>query len=185
MIVEQGKDPATYFNQYPAAIARLILRLNLDNIYHSPQYLGVVGLILLSLAVCTFKRVIPARLPPLRKVKIDAIPLNATLEVRGEERAVRERVRAFFAERGWQIRKREFDGEEWMFADSHNWARRGVLVAHIGFVIIAAGTTIYWWKGFSGETAVGERPIGDHPADRSDHQARPVRYRFEPVQTKT
>ena len=45
--------------------------LQLDNVYHSPWYVGIVGLILLSLAVCTFKRVIPARLPPLRAVKID------------------------------------------------------------------------------------------------------------------
>ena len=37
---------------------------------------------------------------------------------------------------------------------SHNWARRGVLVAHIGFVIIAAGTTWYWARGFSGEMPI-------------------------------
>jgi len=185
VIVEQGKDAAIYFNAYPAPIARLILRLNLDNIYHSPQYLGVIGLILLSLAVCTFKRVIPARLPPLRKVKIEAIPLNASLDVRGEERDVRERVRAFFAERGWQVRKREFEGEEWMFADSHNWARRGVLVAHIGFVIIAAGTTIYWWKGFSGETAVvtGQSVVVPQTGARIDLDK--FGYRFEPVHTKS
>ena len=36
----------------------------------------------------------------------------------------------------------------------HNWARRGVLVAHIGFVIVAAGTTLYWARGFSGDMAV-------------------------------
>ena len=85
---------------------------------------------------------------------IDKIPLNASLRVEGEERAVRSRVERFFAERGWNVRKKELGGTEWTFADKHNWARRGVLVAHIGFVIIAAGTTIYWWKGFSGETVL-------------------------------
>ena len=40
------------------------------------------------------------------------------------------------------------------FADKHNWARRGVLIAHAGFVIVAAGTTLYWARGFSGELAV-------------------------------
>ncbi|HXF33979.1 MAG TPA: cytochrome c biogenesis protein ResB, partial [Candidatus Acidoferrales bacterium] len=116
VVVDQGKDPSVYWNEYPAPFARLILRLHLDNIYHSPAYVGIIGLILLSLAVCTFKRVIPARLPPLRTVKIEAIPLNATVEVSGEESAVRARIAAFFASRGWQVRKREFGGEEWMFA---------------------------------------------------------------------
>ncbi|HEY5426693.1 MAG TPA: cytochrome c biogenesis protein ResB, partial [Candidatus Tumulicola sp.] len=64
VLVDQGKDPSVYFASYAAPIARAILRLGFDNIYHSPWYVGIVGLILLSLTVCTFKRVIPARLPP-------------------------------------------------------------------------------------------------------------------------
>ena len=154
VIVDQGKDPSIYFQSYAAPLARLILRLNVDNIYHTPYYVGIIGLILLSLAVCTFKRVIPARLPALRAVTIDKIPLHATIDVQGDSESIRERVEKFFRARGWQVRKREFGGVEWTFADKHNWARRGVLVAHVGFVIIAAGTTIYWAKGFSGDEAI-------------------------------
>ncbi len=74
---------------YAAPIARAILRLDFDNIYHSPWYVGIIGLILLSLAVCTFKRVIPARLPPLRPVSVDKIPLHATFEAAGDAADVR------------------------------------------------------------------------------------------------
>ena len=154
VIVDQGKDPSIYFNSYAAPVARAILRLDFDNIYHSPWYVGIVGLILVSLAVCTFERVIPARLPPLRPVKIDKIPLNGSIHVRAAYATVRDRVDAFFASRGWSVRKREFGGTEWTFADKHNWARRGVLIAHLGFVIIAAGTTLYWARGYSGQMAV-------------------------------
>jgi cytochrome c biogenesis protein len=154
VIVDQGKDASFYWQNYAPPLARLVLRLDLDNIYHSAAYVGIIALILASLAVCTFKRVIPARLPPLRAVKIDKIPLNASVAVRGAEENVRARVAEFFATRGWEVRKREIAGDEWMFADKHNWARRGVLVAHVGFVIIAAGTSIYWARGFSGTAAV-------------------------------
>ena len=116
--------------------------------------MGIIGLILVSLTVCTFKRVIPARLPPLHPVKVDKMPLHASFEIAGDAAGVRERVATFFASRGWQVRERVFGGTEWTFADKHNWARRGVLVAHIGFVIVATGTTIYWARGFAGETAV-------------------------------
>ncbi len=185
VIVDQGKDPSIYASSYPAPIARAILRLGLDNIYHSPAYIGIIALILVSLAACTFKRVIPARLPALRKVKIDAIPLNASIEVRGEEAAVRARVAEFFASRGWQIRKREFSGEEWLFADRHNWARRGVLVAHLGFVIIAMGTTIYWWKGFAGTTAIITGQTVTIPETGARITLDRFAYRFEPIKTKT
>jgi len=151
VIVDQGQDPSVYFQSYAAPIARAILRLSFDNIYHSPWYVGIVGLILLSLAVCTFKRVIPARLPPLRPVTIDKIPLHETFETHGEAADVRRRIAELLAGRGWRIRERVFGGAEWSFADKHDWARRGVLVAHAGFVIVAAGTTLYWARGFAGE----------------------------------
>jgi cytochrome c biogenesis protein len=185
VIVDQGKDPGVYFDSYPAPIARAILRLGFDNIYHSPWYVGIIGLILTSLAVCTFKRVIPARLPALHPVKIDKIPLNATISVRGEEQSVRDRVEAFFRDRGWSVRKRRFGGIEWSFADKHNWARRGVLVAHLGFTIIACGTTIYWALGFSGETAIVTGQSVLIPQSKAVIRLNDFRYRIQPILTKS
>ena len=153
VVVDQGQDPSVYFSSYPPAVARLVLRLHFDNIYHDAAYVGIIGLILVSLTVCTFKRVIPARIPKLRAVKIEHMPLNATVVASGPLDDVRATVDRFFASRGWSIRKRELGGVEWTFADRHDWARRGVLVAHVGFVIIAIGTTIYWAKGYSGQFA--------------------------------
>ncbi len=184
VVVEQGRDAAVYFTDYAPPLARLVLRLGFDNVYHSPAYVAIIGLILLSLAVCTFKRVIPARLPPLRPVRVEHIPLNATISVAGPPADVRTKVEQFFRARGWQLRKREFGGAEWTFADKHNWARRGVLVAHVGFVIIAAGTTIYWARGFSGESAIvaGQtvQPAHTHAAIRLDD----FRYTIAPTMTK-
>ncbi len=185
VVVAQGKDPSDYFAMYAPPLARLILRLNVDNIYHTPYYVGIIGLILLSLAVCTFKRVIPARLPALHPVRIDKIPLNATITVRGSESAVRDRVEAFFRKRGWQVRKREFAGTEWTFADKHNWARRGVLVAHIGFTIIAAGTSVYWARGFAGDLPL---EVGQTTAVPHSHAAirlNDFNYKITPIMTKS
>ncbi len=185
VIVDQGKDASVYFSSYPAAIARAILRLGFDNIYHSPWYIGIIGLILISLAVCTFKRVIPARLPPLRPVKIEKIPLHAQIELRGGEDDVRARVERFFSSRGWNVRKREFDGTEWSFADKHNWARRGVLIAHLGFVIIAAGTTVYWARGFSGDAAIVTGQTVQIPQTKAFIRLDDFRYTIKPILTKS
>ncbi|MBV8725366.1 MAG: cytochrome c biogenesis protein ResB [Candidatus Eremiobacteraeota bacterium] len=185
VIVEQGQDAALYFQAYPAPLARAIVRLGLDNVYHSPWYVGIVGLILLSLGVCTFKRVIPARLPPLRAVAIDKIPLHAEIEAPGECETLRRKVADFFASRGWQLRERTFGGVEWTFADKHNWARRGVLVAHAGFVIIAAGTTLFWARGFSGETAILTGQTVDVPQTHARIRLDDFAYRITPIMTKS
>lgn len=184
VIVEQQKDTAFYFDAYAPPIARLITRLDLSNIYHSPAYVGVLGLIICSMTAATFTKVIPRRIPRLNPVKIEAIPLNATVDVAGDPDAVRERVAAFFGARGWQVRKRAFGGTEWTFADKNNWARRGVLVAHIGFVIIALGTTIYWAKGYSGQFAVLSGQTATIPENGAKIALQRFGYRIDPIRTK-
>lgn len=185
VIVEQGEDPSLYFQAYAAPIARAILRLNLDNVYHSPWYVGIIGLILLSIAVCTFKRVIPARLPPLHPVTVEKIPLHASFETDGDVGTVRRRIEAFFASHGWKVRERLFGGVEWSFADRHNWARRGVLVAHAGFVIVAAGTTLYWARGFSGEIAVREGQTSQIAQTHALLRLNKFAYKIAPIMTKS
>jgi cytochrome c biogenesis protein len=185
VVVDQGQDPSAYFASYAAPIARAILRLNFDNIYHSPWYVGIIGLILLSLTVCTFKRVIPARLPPLHAVKIEHMPLHASFETAGDAPAARRRIAEFFVSRGWLVRERTFGGVEWSFADKHNWARRGVLIAHIGFVIIAAGTTLYWARGFSGDLALLTGQTAEVPRTRAVIRLDRFAYKIAPIMTKS
>jgi cytochrome c biogenesis protein len=184
VIVEQGRDPSFYAGAYAPPLARLIVRLDLDNIYHSPAYIGVLGLILCSMAAATFTKVIPRRIPRLNPVKIEAIPLHATLRVEGDAPSVRAQLALFFAQRGWQVRKRAFGGVEWTFADKNNWARRGVLVAHVGFVLIAAGTTIYWAKGYSGQFAVLSGETATIPQNGAKIALERFAYRIDPVRTK-
>jgi cytochrome c biogenesis protein len=76
-------------------------------------------------------------------------------------------------------------GDEWMFADKHNWARRGVLVAHVGFVIIAAGTSIYWARGFSGTTAIVSGQSVVIPETKAHITLDKFGYRIDPVNTKS
>ena len=184
VVIEQGKDPSFYAAAYAPPIARLIARLDLANIYHSTAYIGVLGLIICSMTAATFTKVIPRRIPRLNPVKIDAIPLHAKVRVSGSVDAVRERIAAFFVVRGWQVRKREFGGTEWTFADKSNWARRGVLVAHIGFVIIATGTTIYWAKGYSGQFAVLSGETATIPENGARIDLSRFTYRIDPIRTK-
>lgn len=185
VVIDQGKDPSYYPTAYAAPLARAILRLDCNNIYHSAAYIGILGLILCSMAAATFTKVIPRRIPRLNPVKIDAIPLHAKIEVAQPVETVREQLATFFGGRGWQVRKREFGGTEWAFADKNNWARRGVLVAHVGFLIIAIGTTIYWAKGYSGQFTVLSGQTATIPEDGAKIALQRFAYRIDPIRTKS
>lgn len=185
VVIDQGKDPTYYAQNYAPPLARAILRLDLDNIYHSAAYIGILGLILCSMAAATFTKVIPRRIPRLGPVKIDAVPLHAKIRVSEDVATVRERLAAFFTQRGWHVRKRDFGGTEWAFADKNNWARRGVLVAHIGFVIIAIGTTIYWAKGYSGQFTVLSGQTATIPESGATVSLARFAYRIDPIRTKS
>ena len=60
-----------------------------------------------------------------------------------------------------------------------------MLVAHIGFVIIAAGTTIYWARGFSGETAIFAGQSATIARSGATIKLDRFGYRIDPVQTKS
>lgn len=184
VLVKQDQTPAFYAAEYAPALARLVNRLDLGGIYHSAAYIGVLCLILASMAAATFVKVIPRRIPRLHPVSIDAIPLHAWIRVADRPGEARERVAAFFRARGWSVRKREFGGEEWTFADRANWARRGVLVAHIGFTIIAFGVFVYWLQGYAGQFTVLSGSTATVPETGTRISLSHFAYRIDPIRTK-
>ena len=67
VVIDQGKDADYYAGAFAPPLARLILRLDLNNIYHSAGYIIVVGLILCSMGAATFVKVIRAACRVMRR----------------------------------------------------------------------------------------------------------------------
>jgi cytochrome c biogenesis protein len=184
VVVDQNQPANAYFSGYPAPIARLILRMDFNDVYHSVWYLASIGFVLVSMVTATFARVIPRRLPAYRPVKIDAMPLHAQIRVVGDVDSVRARVESFFSKRGFRIRRRDFEGTEWSFADRFNWARVGVLVNHFAILIIASGAILYWARGFSGETAILTGQAAQIPQAHAIVRLDSFAYKIQPTMTK-
>jgi len=157
-IVDQNQAPETYYQEYPATVANLILRLHLTNVFHSVPYIALVGLLVVSMSVCTFRRVIPKRFPKDRAVPIENFGLHSSVGVSVDTKstgpvsisAIAEKTAAYFRRRGFAIRTQQIDGAQWLFADKQRWARYGVLVAHLGFTTIVFGVFLYWRFGYNG-----------------------------------
>ncbi|MDQ6779722.1 MAG: cytochrome c biogenesis protein ResB [Candidatus Eremiobacteraeota bacterium] len=150
-VIKQNLAPQQYYDAYPPALANIIVRLHLTNVFHSVPYIALVVLLLASMAVCTFRRVIPKRFPKDRAVPISHFGLHARYDVQADAQESAERATRFLRTRGFRVRPQIIDGAYWLFADKQKWARYGVLVAHLGFVIISFGVFLGWLRGFSGQ----------------------------------
>ena len=181
--VDQNQPPERYYEEYPAAMANAILRLHLTNVFHSWPYLALVLLLLASMAVCTFRRVIPKRFPRDRALPIENFGLHARCESGLSLRAASGAVDEFARRRGFALRTQEIDGAHWLFADKQKWARYGVLVAHLGFTVIAFGIFVGWLRGYRGELQIFEGQTVRVPHAAFDITLDRFIGRFEPVRT--
>ena len=150
-IVDQNQPEQHYYDFYPLPIANAIVRLHLTNVFHSVPYISLVVLLLLSMSVCTFRRVIPKRFPKDRAVPIRNFGLHATVHATSAAADADHTVAAYLRAKGFALRSQIIDGAYWIFADKQKWARYGVLVAHLGFTVIAFGVFLGWLRGFSGQ----------------------------------
>ena len=183
-VVDQNKDPQYYYDMYPSYVANLVLRLHLDTILHSVPYFSLIVLLLISMSVCTFRRVIPKRFPKDRAVGVENFGLHGSIAMPSGRDETATKAQAFLRSQGFTVRAREIEGAAWIFGDKHTWARYGVLVAHLGFAIIALGVFLGWLAGFKGELQIfnGETAgVPEQPGlavHLTDFTAQ-----FEPVQT--
>jgi len=182
-IVDQNQDVQHYYDMYPAAVANLILRLHLDAVLHSIPYFSLIVLLLVSMTVCTFRRVIPKRFPKDRAVPIEAFGLHGSAQSTAGDATI-SRTEQFLRKNRFALRSLEVDGSHWVFGDKDKWARYGVLVAHLGFAIIALGVFLGWLAGFKGELQIFDGATAAVPqqTDLAIHLDK-FTAQFQPVET--
>jgi cytochrome c biogenesis protein len=184
-IVDQNQDPQHYYDVYPAYVANLVLRLHLDTILHSVPYFSLIVLLLISMSVCTFRRVIPKRFPKDRAVPIENFGLHASVALPGLRDEAPSKVGSFLRRHGFSLRTQGIDGAHWIFGDKHKWARYGVLVAHLGFAVISLGVFLGWIAGFKGELQIFDGKTSAVQQQQADIAITLKKFtaQFEPVRT--
>jgi cytochrome c biogenesis protein len=129
--------------------ALLLIQYGIADIFHSPWFLSLIGLLTLNMVACSFQRVFPKiRLlkQPMPFLKVEAIsrlPFNqaATLSSSPLD---------FFVSRlrkGGYVVKRDADK---VTAEFGKFSKLAATVTHIGLLTLLVGVTITSWTGFSG-----------------------------------
>src|SRR5450755_253807 len=108
-LVDQNQSPDHYYQEYPAPVANLVVRLHLDGVFHSVPYIALVVLLLVSMTVCTFRRVIPKRFPPDRAVPINHFALHASVSTPKAKVEAARSSDSYLRKRGFVVRTQEID----------------------------------------------------------------------------
>ncbi len=160
------KEPASvYLSHFGPGWGKLILTLGLDDAYHAPWFLLLLGLLVANLVVCSLER-----LPRVWKIvtrdpekDLDRRrPAEHSFTLAGTPAEVAGAARKVLEGSLGRVREREKQGEVVLLAQKGAWSRLGVYVVHTSVLIIFAGAIVGGIWGFSGFINIQEGQTVDH-----------------------
>lgn len=166
---EGAVGPEKVFEQFGDDWGRRMIEWGVSDIFHSPFFLGLIGLLTVNMVVGSFQRVFPKlkvyKLPPpfLASQAITKMPVSQTVPVEKSVSEVIEHLHRKLKKRGYSVR---VSGEK-LTAEKGKIGRLAPTVTHIGLLTLLAGVTITSWTGFTGFLPVALD--GEMKFDKSDH----------------
>jgi len=145
VIPQQGIDPAAVAQYYTAhpALAPIMARLSLFNVFAAPWFAAIYLLLFLSLAGCvlprTFRLVGSARqLPPRAPRNLTRLPLAASYQTALTPAAALESAAGLLSGKRFRLRT----GEGWVAAEKGYLREVGNLVFHIALLALLGSVAI-------------------------------------------
>lgn len=156
-VVEQNRSFDTYVGEYGEQWANIIMKLQVNDMYHSWWFTALLGMLALNIIVCTFER-FPPKWKSLLKHKaefepkfIDRLSNSQTIAVEGDADGVKDKVMELFKTRRFKTMSTSSGGEHKVYAWKGMVGRFGSDITHISLLVILLGTilgTMYGYKDF-------------------------------------
>lgn len=138
--------------QFGPDTAQKLIQFGIADIFHSPWFLSLIGMLTLNMIACSFQRVFPKirslkqPMPFLKGKEITKLPVTARVEVLKSGGETLERLSSLLRKKGFKINEKEGS----LTAEYGKYGRLAATVTHIGLLTLMAGVTITSWCGFNG-----------------------------------
>ena len=166
-VVPQNSPAEEYVQLYGKNMARFMEVTGIVDMYHSPWFLGLLGLFCLNLIVCSLDR-IPAvwRLVTMdnlnvKETRLRKMRLRKEFSKEGTVQEVASSVKTWLASKGWKADQREQGDSILLFAQKGAWTRFGVYIVHTSILLIIVGALIGSTFGFKGSVMIPETKQSD------------------------
>lgn len=147
-----GKEKV--FEAFSPDLANFLIKYGVSDIFHSPWFLFLVGMLTVNMVAVSFQRVFPKvrllkhQMPFLRGKDILKLPYARRIQIdsSASSAAVLSHVVNEFAKRRFEVKVKD----QAITAESGRFGRLAATVTHIGLLTLLLGVTITSWTGFSG-----------------------------------
>jgi cytochrome c biogenesis protein len=147
-VLQQNQPYPDYVRKFGPFWFEVFERLGLYDVYSAPWFLVLLGMLLVSTAVCVYRNT-PTMLRDMRHFRLDvqdkslrAFHQQAEWQVEGEVSAVAERAGAVLAAQGYRVRTKDHGDRTVVAAMRGAWNRLGYLLTHVAIVVICVGGLI-------------------------------------------
>jgi len=163
-VVPQNLDPRQYTGMYGDTVGPLVEKLGVTDIYHSPVFIFLLGLLAVNLIACTAKR-FPSVWRSLRRdLSLPSDPTFSSWRCRERfelesDRKQKEEILASCFTRllGRPTREAVLEsGERVLLFEKFRLSRIGPYLAHVSILLILGGALIGATFGFKGTMALPE-----------------------------
>ncbi len=129
----------------------------LDNMYHSWWYIGLLGLLCITITCCSIDkfpvvwRFFTAPKRDLDNNQIKWMPLIETVTIKADMTETIEKYRGFLSKNvSGTVLQTQVDEEQHLFAEKGVYSRLGVYVTHLSLLVIITGALIGVFFGYKG-----------------------------------
>ncbi len=160
-VLLQNQEQADYLRQFGPLWYSVFRVLGLFDMYHTPWFIGLLGFLMASLAVCLWRHT-PRMLREMkkRKLEIEDKSLDRFHHLKQWRLAgtsvEQARPAAEQALRDWEVKSGERNGRVYIRADKGRLNKWGYILTHAAILIILVGGWIGKEYGFRGSMSVVE-----------------------------
>ncbi len=147
-VLQQNQPYPDYVRKFGPFWFEVFERLGLYDVYGAAWFLLLLGLLLVSTAVCVYRNA-PTMLRDMRHFRLDvqekslrAFHQQVEWQAEGDVTAVAERAGATLAAQGYRVRVKDHGDRTVVAGMRGTWNRLGYLLTHVAIVVICVGGLI-------------------------------------------
>jgi cytochrome c biogenesis protein len=160
--IPQQEGAADFAARLSPETVSLLTKLQIFDLYHSPLFLFLLGMLSLNLVVCslrrfpaTWKKIDPQPFPPPESL-FDDLSADQLMTFNGTREKAHEAVKALLEKKGAKINHGESPQGTFFFFQQGRYSHLGVYAVHAGVLVIVAGMVISALFGFEGYVTLAE-----------------------------
>jgi cytochrome c biogenesis protein len=153
-VIQQNQPVVFYVREYGEKWARFIFMGELNDMYHSPWFQGLLLLLIINIIVCTIKR-FPPKWKSTLEVKDNIAPrfiknlsCNESLYLSGDFTEIKGKVTEVLKKKRYKVRELKSNEGEQIYATKGITGRFGSDMVHVALLMIILGAIIGSVWGF-------------------------------------